>query len=117
MPAIFRDIDRGLPRKRLNVVQNGSRQDEPSNPAAFLSNSLPSEKSKWGKHVMARTDFGYLPRGNPCAQCGEPIAAPEWTENGARRISYLWHCQACDYRFEAVAYFDASKSDRSAIAA
>jgi ribosomal protein L37AE/L43A len=66
---------------------------------------------------MARTDFGYLPRGNPCAKCGEPIAAPEWIENGARRISYLWHCQACDYRFEAVAYFDASKSDRSAIAA
>ena len=51
---------------------------------------------------MARKDFGYLPRGNPCAQCGQPIAAPDWTEYGPRRISYLWHCEACDYKFEAV---------------
>ena len=51
---------------------------------------------------------GYLPHENPCAQCGKPIAAPDWIENGPRRISYLWHCQACDYRFEAVAFFDAS---------
>ena len=117
MPAIFRDIDHGLPRKRLNVVQNGSRQDEPSNPAAFLSNSLPSEKSKWGKHVMARTDFGYLPQGNPCAQCGKPIAGPEWIEQGPRRISYLWYCRACDYRFEAVAFFDESNSKSEPLAA
>ena len=55
---------------------------------------------------MAKFDFGYLPRGNPCAQCGKPIAAPEWIEQGPRRISYLWHCRACDYRFEAVAFFD-----------
>ena len=55
---------------------------------------------------MAKTDVGYLPHGNPCAQCGKPIAAPDWIENGPRRISYLWHCQACDYRFEAVAFFE-----------
>jgi ribosomal protein L37AE/L43A len=57
---------------------------------------------------MAQKDFGYLPHDNPCAQCGKPIAAPDWTENSARRISYLWHCKTCDYRFEAVAFFDAS---------
>ena len=55
---------------------------------------------------MAKFEFGYLPRGNPCAQCGKPIAAPEWIEQGPRRISYLWHCRACDYKFEAVAFFD-----------
>jgi ribosomal protein L37AE/L43A len=66
---------------------------------------------------MKRADFSYLPRENPCAQCGKPIPAPEWIENGARRISYLWHCETCGYRFEAVAYFDASHSDRNAIAA
>ena len=54
---------------------------------------------------MARTEFGYLPRENPCAQCGKLIAAPEWIENGPHRTSYLWHCWACDYRFEAVAFF------------
>jgi hypothetical protein len=46
---------------------------------------------------MVRYDSG-LPHDNPCAQCGKPKAAPDWTENGPRRISYLWHCRACDYR-------------------
>ena len=63
---------------------------------------------------MARIDVGYLPQGNPCAQCGKPIAAPDWIEQGPRRISYLWHCRACDYRFEAVAFFDESDSDSEA---
>jgi C4-type Zn-finger protein len=43
-----------------------------------------------------------------------PIAAPEWVENGPRRISYLWHCEACGYRFEAVAFFEDSEADRLA---
>jgi ribosomal protein L37AE/L43A len=46
-----------------------------------------------------------IPRENPCAQCGEPIASPEWFETGPHRISYLWRCQACGYQFEAVAFF------------
>jgi hypothetical protein len=66
---------------------------------------------------MARIDFGYLPHENPCAQCGKPIAAPEWVENGPRRMAYLWHCRACDYRFEAVAFFEDAEPDREAIAA
>ena len=57
---------------------------------------------------MARLDSGVLPRGNPCAQCGKPIAAPEWIETSERRTAYLWHCWACDYRFEAVAIFEES---------
>ena len=66
---------------------------------------------------MVRVDLGYLPHENPCAQCGKPIAAPDWIESGPRRISYLWYCRACDYRFEAVAFFAASEPDREAIAA
>ncbi len=66
---------------------------------------------------MAKVEFGYLPHGNPCAQCGKPIAAPDWIENGPHRTSYLWQCRACDYRFEAVAFFDESRSDREALAA
>ncbi len=45
------------------------------------------------------------PRCNPCAQCGKPIAAPEWVEEDSRSRSYLWHCEACDYKFEAMAFF------------
>ena len=66
---------------------------------------------------MARSDSGYLPRENPCAQCGKPIASPDWVENGARRISYLWHCRACGYRFEAIAIYNEARPEREAIAA
>ncbi len=66
---------------------------------------------------MATPDFGSLPRGNPCAQCGKPIAMPEWIEGGPKRTSYLWHCFACDYEFEAVAFFEESDSDSEALAA
>jgi hypothetical protein len=66
---------------------------------------------------MARLEFGYLPRENPCAQCGTPIAIPDWVEAGPRHMSYLWHCRACDYRFEAIAVFGEEQSDRQALAA
>jgi PRC-barrel domain len=34
---------------------------------------------------MARSALGYLPRQNPCAQCAEPIAAPDWVESSPGR--------------------------------
>jgi hypothetical protein len=67
---------------------------------------------------MTRMKLGYSPYGNPCAQCGKPIAAPEWIEqNDSHYVTYLWHCWACDYRFEALAYFDDPPSDPEALAA
>ena len=48
---------------------------------------------------MARLDTSYLPHGNPCAQCGKPIARPDWG----------------DYRFEAVAIYE--EADPDALAA
>lgn len=54
----------------------------------------------------AKAQSGDIPRQNPCAQCGTPIPAPDWIEPGRGRISYLWNCRACGYRFEAVAIFD-----------
>jgi hypothetical protein len=86
-----------------------------------LSNSPSGRKKQQGRRAMVRADPGYLPsenlprenspRENPCAQCGKPIAAPEWTETGPGRIAYLWHCHACDYRFEAVAFFREAQSE------
>ena len=68
-------------------------------PAASLSNSvhynnLPqvTKTTKTREMRHGPKDFGYLPRENPCAQCGKPIAAPDWIEDGPHRISYLWHC-------------------------
>jgi hypothetical protein len=66
---------------------------------------------------MAKTNLGSLPQGNPCAQCGKPIATPEWIESGPHCTAYLWHCWACDYQFEAVAYFEDSESESEALAA
>jgi rubredoxin len=76
-----------------------------------------SKSKKQKGNAMARTDFGSLPHWNPCAQCGKPIAAPDWVEAGPHRTSYLWRCQACGYRFEAMAIFADSQSDQEAIAA
>ncbi len=58
------------------------------------------------KASMVETDIGDIPRQNPCAQCGTPIPQPDWIEPGEGRVSYLWNCRACNYRFEAVAIFD-----------
>ena len=55
---------------------------------------------------MARANLGNMPRRNPCAQCGKPIASPDWIEQGDGRVSYLWTCRSCDYRFEAIAILD-----------
>jgi ribosomal protein L37AE/L43A len=59
----------------------------------------------------------YLPHQNPCAQCGKPIAAPVWFENGPRRTSYLWQCVHCDYQFESVAFFAETSRSPDALAA
>jgi len=66
---------------------------------------------------MARAESSFMPKQNPCAQCGKPIAMPEWIEPvSGDRTAYLWHCWSCDYRFEAVAIFD-EKVAQEALAA
>jgi len=38
-----------------------------------------------------------------CAQCGEALFAPEWSEHiDDRRIRHFWICEACDYKFETL---------------
>jgi hypothetical protein len=54
---------------------------------------------------------------NPCAQCGKPIREPDWIESGPGRMSYLWYCSACDYRFEAMAFFEERHGEQEALAA
>src|SRR5581483_965415 len=39
----------------------------------------------------------------PCAQCGDKLFAPEWSEYvDERRIKHLWSCDGCGYRFETL---------------
>jgi hypothetical protein len=43
---------------------------------------------------------------NHCAQCGETIFLPEWSEYMARhRVRHLWECEACGYKFETLVSF------------
>ena len=42
----------------------------------------------------------------PCAQCGDALLAPEWSEYlDDRRIRHLWSCDACGYEFESEVYY------------
>jgi hypothetical protein len=66
---------------------------------------------------MAQADFSNLPRRNPCAQCGKPIASPDWVETDSNRTSYLWHCRACNYTFEAMVIFEEREPARAPLAA
>ena|SRR5882757_7777770 len=102
--------------KDVMLFKNSKRQGQ-AYLTANLSNLLSNSRKAKGSRAMARADLGYLPHKNPCAQCGQPIAAPDWVEAGPRRMSYLWYCRACDYRFEAVAFFDDAEPDREALAA
>jgi hypothetical protein len=86
-------------------------------PTAILSDFASDAKQKnWERCAMAGS-VRSLPRENPCAQCGRLIALPEWIETEPGRTFYLWRCMACDYRFEAVAYFDSAKMDHEPLAA
>jgi ribosomal protein S27AE len=43
---------------------------------------------------------------NLCAQCGETIFLPEWSEYlGRQRVRHLWQCEACGYKFETIVAF------------
>jgi hypothetical protein len=64
-------------------------------------------------HHHAHNQLRLMPRNNPCAQCGAPISIPEWVEHDHGHTAYLWHCFACDYRFEAIAYFDEGSNDHA----
>jgi len=41
-----------------------------------------------------------------CAQCGEALFMPEWSELiDERRVRHLWQCESCGYAFETTARF------------
>ena len=47
----------------------------------------------------------------PCAQCGDTIAAPEWSEvYDECRVRHLWACDACGYEFETTVFYPAPEA-------
>ncbi len=55
-----------------------------------------------------------LPHDNPCAQCAKPIRVPSWIEAEGKRRHFLWHCDACGYRFQTTAIYRAEPVDLAA---
>ena len=44
-----------------------------------------------------------------CAQCGEKLFVPEWSESLDRHhVRHLWHCEHCGYNFETTIRFAAA---------
>jgi ribosomal protein L37AE/L43A len=53
-----------------------------------------------------RRSFDRMRPVNSCAQCGETIFLPEWSEYlNHRRVRHLWECEACGYKFETLVSF------------
>jgi hypothetical protein len=43
---------------------------------------------------------------NRCAQCGQALFLPEWSEYlDQRHVRHLWVCDSCGYRFETLVSF------------
>jgi len=54
--------------------------------------------------MMATASTRRPDRGMACAQCGEKMIAPEWSEyEDARHIRNLWSCTKCGCVFETEA--------------
>lgn len=46
-----------------------------------------------------------------CAQCGERIYMPEWSEYlDSGKVRYFWECDACRYCFETTVRYAAAGS-------
>jgi hypothetical protein len=47
----------------------------------------------------------------PCAQCGDTLFAPEWSEYlDERHIRHLWSCDRCGYEFESMVRYPAARA-------
>ena len=54
----------------------------------------------------ANRKFGFARPVIDCAQCGERIFVPDWSEYlDDCRVRHLWACEACGYSFETTARF------------
>ena len=44
-----------------------------------------------------------------CAQCGQRLYVPEWSEYlDGGRIRHLWQCETCGYSFETTVHYAAA---------
>ena len=55
-----------------------------------------------------RRDSAAIAPARECAQCGEVLSLPEWSEYRDKlSVRHWWKCEACGYSFETTASFAA----------
>jgi hypothetical protein len=71
-----------------------------------------ADASFGGGPMELSRDTGRFARSRPvieCAQCGDRLYVPEWTEyRDGGRVRHLWACDACGYAFETFVRFAAA---------
>lgn len=49
---------------------------------------------------------------NHCAQCGDTLLAPVWSEFVKERcVRHLWNCDACGYAYETMVYLSSEAKE------
>jgi len=75
-----------------------------SHPTTITISVDPRERTS----VIDSAAAGRLTYRKPCAQCGDLLIAPEWSEHVSERcIRHVWACEACGYEFETAVYLRA----------
>ena len=65
-----------------------------------------AEEASWSSELLALGSPSRRGLLNLCAQCGETIFMPEWSEYLDRhRVRHLWECEECGYKFETLVSF------------
>ncbi len=60
--------------------------------------------------LIVRSDYHSV-FGMNCAQCGDLLIAPEWSEyEDERHVLHLWSCTNCGCQFETTAFLPAAES-------
>jgi hypothetical protein len=74
-----------------------------------MTGTTPSEDNAMHlRHPIARPEHFAVRPVLACAQCGDRLLAPEWSEYLDRsRVRHLWACEACGYEFETLVRFPA----------
>jgi uncharacterized Zn finger protein len=55
---------------------------------------------------------------NSCAQCGDTLFAPVWSEYVKERcVRHLWNCDACGYAYETMVYLAPRDQEQLDVAA
>ena len=59
--------------------------------------------------TRAASKFGRTRPAIECAQCGESLYVPEWSEYlDAGRVRHMWECDVCRYTFETTIRYAAA---------